>query len=316
MTITVLDGNALNPGDLDYSVLEKFGKLNVYPRTAPQDVIPRISDSEAVLLNKINITEEILSACPSLRYIGIQATGYNVVDIEACKKHGITVTNVPFYSTDGVAQLTFSFITEFASRACLHSEDVMNGGWTQSPDFCYWKAPITELNGKTLGIFGFGNIGHAVEKIARAFGMKTIICTRTPRTEIENPVDFDTLLKESDFLTLHAPLTDKTKGIINRETLSRMKKSAFLINTARGAFVDEEALVEALKNRTISGYAADVISEEPMKRTCPLLKAPHDKIILTPHIAWAAVETRQRLLNEVVKNLEAWINGSPRNVVS
>ena len=316
MTITVLDGNALNPGDLDYSVLEKFGKLNVYPRTASQDVIQRISGSEAVLLNKINITEEILSACPSLRYIGIQATGYNVVDIEACRKHGVTVTNVPSYSTDGVAQLTFSFITEFASRACFHSEDVMNGGWTQCPDFCYWKAPITELNGKTLGIFGFGNIGHAVEKIARAFGMKTIICTRTPRAEIENPVDFDTLLKESDFLTLHAPLTDKTQGIINRKTLSLMKKSAFLINTARGAFVDEEALVEALKNGTISGYAADVISEEPMKKTCPLLKAPHDKIILTPHIAWAAVETRQRLLNEVVKNLESWINGSPRNVVS
>ena len=316
MKITVLDGAALNPGDLSWSCIESLGELTVYPRTSPELVVERIGESGAVLLNKINITEEILSSCPSLKYIGIQATGYNVVDLEACRKHGVTVTNVPSYSTSGVAQLTFSFITAFASRLIPHVKSVKSGDWVKCPDFCYQVLPLCELEGKTLGIFGFGNIGSRVSKLAEAFGMKVIVCTRTPKKEIANPVDFETLLKESDFLTLHAPLTDKTAGIINRNTLSKMKRTAFLINTARGAFVNEADLCEALKDGVISGYAADVVSEEPMKKDSPLLSAPEDKIMITPHIAWAAVETRQRLLDEVYENLKAWINGKARNVVS
>lgn len=316
MKITILDGNALNPGDLSYSPLEKFGELTVYPRTSEKDVISRIGSSDAILLNKINITEEILSSCPSLKYIGVQATGYNVIDLEACRRHNVTVTNVPAYSTAGVAQLTFAFITEFATRLSLHAESVMKGEWTSAPDFCYWKAPLMELEGKTLGIFGYGNIGRAVARIAEAFGMKVIVCTRTQKPDIKNPVDFNTLLKESDILSLHAPLTEQTKGIINSSTLSQMKRTAFLINTARGAFINENDLVKALKEGTIAGYAADVISTEPMQASSPLLNAPKDKILLTPHIAWAAVETRQRLLDVVINNFKSWLDGKPVNVVS
>lgn len=314
MRITVLDGNALNPGDLSWSQVEKFGSLTVYPRTLPEDVVSRIGDSDAILLNKINITEEVLSKCPNLKYIGVQATGYNVIDLEACRKHNVTVTNVPSYSTAGVAQMVFAYITAFASRPALHNESVKNGDWVKCPDFCYWKTPLIELEGKTLGIYGYGSIGRRVAQIAKAFGMKVIVCTRTPKPDIENPVDFSTLLNESDFITLHAPLTDKTREVINRTTLPLMKKSAYLINTARGLLVNEQDLAEALDKGIIAGYAADVVSEEPMKADNPLLKAKNT--IITPHIAWAAVETRQRLLDVVVENLKCWTEGKPQNVVS
>lgn len=314
MKITILDGNALNPGDLSWEPIKSFGELTVYPRTPEDKVIERIGDSDAVLLNKINITEEILSACPNLKYIGVQATGYNVIDLEACKKHGVTVTNVPAYSTAGVAQLVFSFICEFADRVQLHSDSVMAGDWVKSPDFCYWKTPLTELEGKTLGIYGYGNIGERVARIAKAFGMKVIACTRTPKPQIENPVDFDTLISQSDFITLHAPLTDKTKFIINKDSLAKMKKTAILINTARGLLVDEKDVREALDAGTIAGYACDVVSEEPMKADNPLLGAKN--CLITPHIAWAATETRQRLLNVVIENLKAYCEGKPQNVVS
>lgn len=314
MKITVLDGNALNPGDLSWSPVEKFGTLTVYPRTSPEDVVSRIGDSDAILLNKINITEDVLSKCPNLKYIGVQATGYNVIDLEACRKHNVVVTNVPSYSTAGVAQMTFTYITQFASLSQMHSESVKNGDWVKCPDFCYWKAPLMELEGKTLGIYGYGSIGRRVAQIAKAFGMKVIVCTRTQKPDIENPVDFETLLKESDFITLHAPLTDKTREIMNSKTLSMMKKSAYLINTARGLLVNENDVAQALKDGTIAGYAADVVSEEPMKADNPLLSARNT--IITPHIAWAAVETRQRLLDVVARNLECWIGGNPQNVVS
>lgn len=314
MKITVLDGNALNPGDLSWSPVEKFGNLTVYPRTSPEDVVSRIGDSDAILLNKINITEDVLSKCPNLKYIGVQATGYNVIDLEACRKHNVVVTNVPSYSTAGVAQMTFTYITQFASLSQMHSESVKNGDWVKCPDFCYWKAPLMELEGKTLGIYGYGSIGRRVAQIAKAFGMKVIVCTRTQKPDIENPVDFETLLKESDFITLHAPLTDKTREIMNSKTLSMMKKSAYLINTARGLLVNENDVAQALKDGTIAGYAADVVSEEPMKADNPLLSARNT--IITPHIAWAAVETRQRLLDVVARNLECWIGGNPQNVVS
>ncbi len=314
MKITVLDGNALNPGDLSWSQVEELGSLTVYPRTLPEEVVSRIGDSDAILLNKINITEDVLSKCPNLKYIGVQATGYNVIDLEACRKHNVTVTNVPSYSTAGVAQMVFAYITEFASRPALHNESVKNKDWVKCPDFCYWKTPLIELEGKTLGIYGYGSIGRRVAQIANAFGMKVIVCTRTPKPDIENPVDFSTLLNEADFITLHAPLTDNTREVINRTTLPLMKKSAYLINTARGLLVNEKDLAEALNNGTIAGYAADVVSEEPMKDGNPLLTAKNS--IITPHIAWAAVETRQRLLDVVVENLKCWIEGKPQNVVS
>ncbi len=314
MKITVLDGNALNPGDLSWKILEEIGEVSVYPRTAPEDVIARIGDSDVVLLNKISITEEVLSACPKLRYIGVQATGYNVIDIEACRRHHVTVTNVPSYSTAGVAQLVFSFICEFACHVQLHTDSVMAGDWARSPDFCYWKVPLQELEGKTLGIFGYGHIGSRVAKIAEAFGMQVIACTRTPKAEIAHPVDFETLLKTSDFISLHAPLTAQTKGIISGGALAQMKKTAYLINTARGALVDEAAVRKALDSGTIAGYACDVVGEEPMLPSNPLLGAPN--CLITPHIAWAATETRSRLLGVVVDNLRAFCNGTPQNVVS
>lgn len=314
MKITVLDGNALNPGDLSWSSVERLGALTVYPRTSPEEVASRIGDSDAILLNKINITEEILSKCPNLKYIGVQATGYNVIDLKACRKHNVIVTNVPSYSTSGVAQMVFAYITEFASRTSVHNASVKNGDWVKCQDFCYWKVPLVELEGKTLGIYGYGSIGRRVAQIAKAFGMKVIVCTRTPKPDIENPVDFSTLLNDSDFITLHAPLTDKTREVINKTTLALMKKSAYLINTARGPLVNEKDLAEALDKGTIAGYAADVVSEEPMKESNPLLKAKNT--IITPHIAWAAVETRQRLIDIVAQNLKCWIQGKPQNVVS
>ncbi len=314
MKITILDGNAVNPGDLSWAELEKLGSLTVYPRTAAADVITRIGDSDAVLLNKVNITEAILAACPSLKYIGVQATGYNVIDLEACRRHGVTVTNVPSYSTAGVAQLVFSFISEWACHVQLHSDSVMAGGWVRSPDFVYWEKPLFEIEGKTLGIFGYGNIGSRVARIAEAYGMRVIVCTRTPKAGIAHPVDFDTLLKESDFISLHAPLTDKTKEIINRDSLAQMKKGAYLINTARGGLVNEADVRAALEAGSLAGYAADVVLQEPMSPDCPLLKAPN--CLLTPHIAWASVETRRRLMGVVIGNLQAWMAGTPVNVVS
>lgn len=314
MKIVILDGNALNPGDLSWKPLEQFGTVTVYPRTSPEDVAVRIGDSDAILLNKINITEEILELCPNLKYIGVQATGYNVIDLDACRRHNVTVTNVPSYSTAGVAQLVFAFISEFACHVKLHSDTVMNGEWTKAKDFCYWKTPLMETDGKTIGIFGYGSIGSRVAKIAEAYGMNVQVCTRTPKPEIKNPVDFETLLKTSDIVTLHAPLTPQTKEIINEKTLSLMKKNAILINTARGALVDEHAVRKALDERAISGYAADVVTTEPMTTDNPLLNAPN--CLITPHIAWAAVETRQRLLSVVINNLKAFIDGNPQNVVS
>ncbi|MCH5290775.1 MAG: D-2-hydroxyacid dehydrogenase [Treponema sp.] len=315
MTIAVLDGHALNPGDLSWEPLEKLGSLTVYPRTAPDAVVPRISGNDAILLNKIPITEEVLRSCPRLRYIGVQATGYNVIDTDACRRRGITVTNVPAYSTAGVAQLVFAFLGEAACRTQLHSDSVMDGDWCRSPDFCYWKRPLTELEGKTLGIFGYGSIGRRVARIATAYGMHVIVCTRTPKPDIPSPVSFETLLQRSDIITLHAPLTPQTREIINAKTLGGIKKGAWLINTARGALVHEADVCAALADGTLSFYAADVVSEEPMRPDNPLLAAPRERILLTPHIAWASVETRRRLLSVVAQNLKSWMEGVPQNVI-
>lgn len=314
MKITILDGNALNPGDLSWEPLKSFGELTVYPRTAPEQTAERIGDSDAVLINKVEITDEILEQCPKLRYIGIQATGFNVVDIEACKKRGITVTNVPSYSSSAIAELVFAFIGEFAFKIRMHSQSVADGDWTRCQDFCYWKAPLIEIEGKTMGIFGYGHIGSRVAKIAKAFGMRVIVCTRTAREEIENRVDISTLFNESDFISLHVPLTDKTRNVVNKTTLALMKKTAYLINTARGGLVNEQDLREFLDDERIAGYAADVVCEEPMKADNPLLGAKN--CIITPHIGWTATETRQRLMGIVINNVKSFVLGKPLNVVS
>ena len=312
--LTILDGHAVNPGDLPWNFLDGIVDYKVYERTSPEEVIDRIGNSDAVFLNKIQITKEIFDACPNLKYIGVLATGYNVIDLEAARAHGVTVTNIPAYSTDSVAQHVFSFILYFTNQVAQHSASVMNGDWVKCPDFCYWNGSLSELSGKTLGIFGYGNIGKRVASIAQAFGMKIICCTRTPKEGMPDAVSFEELLKRSDFLTLHAPLTDQTKNIINKESLSLMKKSAYLINTARGGFVVEKELADCLNAGGIAGYAADVLLQEPMAADNPLLKAKN--CVITPHIAWAPLETRKRLQGIAEENLKAWLSGKPINVVS
>ena len=312
--LTILDGHAVNPGDLPWNFLDGIVDYKVYERTSPEEVIERIGNSDAVFLNKIQITKEIFEACPNLKYIGVLATGYNVIDLEAARAHDVTVTNIPAYSTDSVAQHVFSFILYFTNQVAQHSASVMAGDWVKCPDFCYWNGSLSELSGKTLGIFGYGNIGKRVASIAQAFGMKVICCTRTPKEGMPEAVSFEDLLKRSDFLTLHAPLTDQTKNIINKESLSLMKQSAYLINTARGGFVVEKELADCLNTGKIAGYAADVLLQEPMAADNPLLKAKN--CVITPHIAWAPLETRKRLQGIAEENLKAWIAGSPINVVN
>ncbi len=314
MKLKILDGHADNPGDLSWGEFEKLADITVFDRTSQDQVVSRIADAEAAFINKVVITDQILSQLPNLRYIGVCATGYNVVDIEACKKRGIIVTNIPAYSTNAVAQHVFSFITNFTNHVALHNESVHKGEWITSPDFVYWKEPLVELSGKILGIFGYGSIGSKVAEIGKAFGMKVICNTRTKKPDMPEFVSCEELFARSDFLSLHAPLTDQTKNMINKETLSLMKKSAFLINTARGGFVVENELAEALKSGIIAGYAADVILNEPMNKDCPLLACPN--CVLTPHIAWAPKETRQRLLDIALENFKAWLDGNPINVVN
>lgn len=312
--LTIMDGHAVNPGDLPWTFLDGIVEYKVYERTSPEEVIERIDDSDAIFLNKIQITKKVFEACPNLKYIGVLATGYNVIDLDAARSHGVTVTNIPAYSTDSVAQHVFSFILYFTNQVAQHSASVMDGDWVKCPDFCFWNGSLTELKGKTLGIFGYGNIGKRVAEIAKAFGMNIICCTRTPKPDMPEQVSFEDLLKRSDFLTLHAPLTEQTKNIINKESLSLMKKSAYLINTARGGFVVEQDLADCLNRDGIAGYAADVLLQEPMSKDCPLLNVKN--CVITPHIAWAPRETRKRLQGIAEENLKAWLNGNPINVVS
>lgn len=314
MKLAILDAHADNPGDLSWDSFKEFADVVLYDRTSSNDVINRIGDADAIFVNKVQITEEILQKAPKLKYIGVCATGYNVIDLDACSKRNIIVTNIPAYSTNAVAQHVFALITNFSNHVALHNQSVHAGEWIQSPDFVYWKEPLFELAGKTLGIFGYGAIGLKVAEIGKAFGMKIICNTRTKKPGMPEFVSFEELLKEADILTLHAPLTDLTKNIINKESLSLMKKSAYLINTARGGFVVEKDLAEYLKAGGIAGYAADVITTEPMLPDCPLLNCPN--CVLTPHIAWAPKETRKRLLDIAYENFKAWIDGHPINVVN
>ena len=314
MKLTILDGHAVNPGDLPWDDFKQFAELTVYERTPPECVKNRIGDSDAVFLNKINITEEILSACSNLKYIGVLATGYNVIDLDAARRHKVTVTNIPAYSTDSVAQHVFAFILHFTNLVATHNDSVQKGDWIKNPDFCYWNSSLSELKGKTLGVFGFGNIGRKVTEIGKAFGMNVICTTRSEKQGMPERVDFESLCRRSDFLSLHAPLTLETTKIINKETLSLFKPTAFLINTARGGFIDEGELAKALTEKKLAGYAADVLTSEPMSKDCPLLGL--ENCIITPHIAWAPLETRRRLQQTALNNLKAWLEGKPENVVS
>lgn len=314
MKLTILDGHAVNPGDLPWDVFSQFADVTVYERTSPDKVVERIKDSDLIFLNKIQITEEILAQCPKLKYIGVLATGYNVIDLEAAKKRNIVVTNIPSYSTESVAQHTFAFILNFTNQVAYYNNSVQAGDWIKCPDFCYWNTSLLELKEKTLGIFGYGAIGKQVAHIAKAFGMNVICCSRSQKPDMPEKVSFEELMKRSDFISLHAPLTEQTNKIINKNALKLMKPTAFLINTARGGLVDETELSHFLNSKKIAGYACDVVSEEPMHEKNPLLGAKN--CIITPHVAWAPFETRKRLQQIALNNLKCWLDGHPVNVVN
>ena len=308
MKLVILDGNALNPGDLSWDSFKKYADITVFPRTSKDDVVARIGDSDAVLLNKIHITRKILSECKNVRYIGLLSTGYDFVDIGAAREAGVCVTNIPAYSTMAVAQHVFSLLLYFSNSVAQHNSSVQEKRWMKNPDFCYWETPLFELYGKTLGIFGYGNIGRQVEKIAHAFGMNVIVCPHHPSSEIHNCVSFNELLQKSDMLTLHAPMTKETEKIINAASIAKMKDGAYIINTARGGLVNETDMRACLESGKIAGYACDVLETEPMTTDCPLFQAPN--CIITPHIAWSPFETRQRLMQIAFENFEGWVMGN------
>ena len=318
MKIVILDGKALNPGDLSYDHLQQYGEVTIYQRTETEaETIQRIGDSEIVLVNKVPVTETVLNACPNIKLICVQATGYNIVDCEACAKRGIPVTNVPTYGTAAVAQFTMALILEMCHRIGLHNHSVHQGDWCRADSFCYWLTPQMELAGKTLGIIGFGRIGRAVGNLAKAFGMKVITYNRSQCEEgrqIAEYVDLETLFTQSDIISLHCPLFPETEKIINAANIAKMKDGAMLVNTARGGLVDENALVAALESGKLRYAAVDVVSSEPMKADNPLLKTR--KCIITPHIAWAPVESRQRLMDCVEENIRCYLKGKPQNVVN
>lgn len=317
MKIVVLDGYGLNPGDLSWNGFESLGDCTVYDRTPSDMVIERAREAEIVLTNKTVLSASHLEQLPLLRYIGVLATGYNVVDIEAASLRGIVVTNIPAYSTDSVAQLVFAHLLNIASQVGLHSEAVRAGAWSACPDFCFWKTPIFEIAGKTIGIVGLGNIGNAVARIAHAFGMNVIASTGKRQDEIPEyitAVDRETLWRESDVISLHCPLTPNTKHLINTKTLRMMKPTAILINTGRGPLVDEQALADALNEGRIHAVATDVLSTEPPAADNPLLTARN--CFITPHIAWATLEARTRLMRIAEENLKSFLNGTPVNRVN
>lgn len=317
MKIVILESTAVNPGDLSWEPVLQLGDVTVYDRTSPEDVVSRIGDAQIVLINKTPITASIMDACPNLRLICVEATGYNVVDCEAAKQRGILVCNVPTYGTDAVAQFTFALLLEICHQVGHHSTSVHSGDWCRSPDFCYWHTPQMELAGKTLGIIGFGKIGRAVAKIANAFNMRVLAYSRSRCIEGEmlgEYVDLDTLLKNADIISLHCPATAQTKEIINAASIEKMKDGAILINTARGGLIREADLADALKSGKLRAAAADVVSVEPIHLDNPLLSAPN--CIITPHMAWAPIEARQRIIQITAENIRAYLEGKPINVVN
>ena len=316
MKIVILDGYSANPGDLSWKPLEEIGELTVYDRTKPEEIIERAKDAEIVLTNKVLIKRPEIEQLPKLKYIGVLATGYNVVDVEAAHEHGIIVTNVPAYSTESVAQMVFAHLLTVTNRTEHYAIQNRKGKWTASPDFCYWDTPLTELAGKTFGIVGLGNIGQRVAAIANAFGMKVVAYTSKAADKLPSYISkrtMEELLAESDVLSLHCPLTPDTKHLINRQTLELMKPSAILINTGRGPLVNDQDITDALKANRLRAFCADVLTEEPPKVENPLLSC--ENAFITPHIAWASNEARTRLIDVAISNVRAFIERTPQNVV-
>ncbi|MCQ2483073.1 MAG: D-2-hydroxyacid dehydrogenase [Clostridia bacterium] len=317
MKIVVLDAGAANPGDLSWSLFERFGEVTAYSYTSPEVLIERAKDADICLTNKTCFTEEVISELPNLKYIGVLATGYNVVDTEAAHRRNIVVTNVPEYATFATAQMTVALLLEMVNHTGLHSSSVMNGDWVKSEQFCYWKQPLTELWNKTVCIIGLGKIGCRVADTLSCLGMKVIGVGHNSNKaypDFKYPIlAFDEAVSKADFISLHCPLNDSSKNLINKNTIAQMKDGVRIINTARGPIVNENDIFDALVSGKLAGYAADVIAKEPMTADCVLIKAPN--CIITPHTAWAPLETRARLLNEAYKNLEAFVNGNPINAV-
>lgn len=318
MRAVYLEADAVSRNDLDFSPITSVVDTTIFGNTTEQDKYEHIGDSEIVFANKILFDEETFQRCPGLKYIGVCATGYNVIDLEAARRHGVTVTNVPAYSTESVAQLTWGLILDNASRISLHDRSVHAGDWIKSQSFCYWLSPVVELAGKTIGIVGYGNIGKRVAEIARAFHMEVLVHTAHPENYAGNApegirfVTLSELFAGSDVITLHCPLTAGTKEMICSETIGQMKDGVMFINVSRGGLVREADLAEALRSGKVSAAAVDVVSVEPMREDNPLLKAPD--MIITPHIAWASLEARKRLIGVVASNLQAWLDGKPVNV--
>jgi len=316
MKIVILDGYTANPGDMSWKELEELGTLAVYDRTRPEETVARAADAEIILTNKVIISREVMAQLPLLKYIGVLATGYNVVDIEAAHERGIIVTNVPAYSTESVAQMVFAHLLTVTNRTEHYAIQNRKGRWTSNSDFCYWDFPHMELAGKTFGIVGLGNIGRRVAEIALAFGMQVKALTSKSANTLPTGIkkaDLEELLATSDVISLHCPLTDATRHLINYETLSRMRPSAILINTGRGPLVDDQAIASALAEGQLAAFCADVLTKEPPQADNPLLGLPN--AFITPHIAWATEEARARLLQVAISNVKAFLNAKPQNVV-
>lgn len=317
MKIVVLDGYTLNPGDLTWGDLEKLGDLIVYDRTPEEKIVERIGNAEVIFVNKLKISRETLEQT-NVKYIGVLATGYNVIDVASAKQKGILVSNIPTYGTASVAQMVFALLLEICHHVGFHDTAVKSGKWTNNPDFCFWDYPLIELAGKTMGIIGYGRIGQTTGVIAQAFGMKVLAYNQHPDKSLESDtlkfVELDELFSESDVISLHCPLLDSTKGIIAKSSIAKMKDGVIIINTSRGPLIVEEDLTEALNIGKVHAAGVDVVSVEPIEADNPLLKAKN--IFITPHIAWAPIESRERLMNIAVENLRSYINGSPQNIVN
>jgi glycerate dehydrogenase len=317
MNLVYADAYTLNPGDLDWTPLTSLGHVTLHDRTAPDQLIERLKDADMVLVNKVKMNRQTLEQLPKLRYIGVTATGYDIIDVKAARERNITVTNVKGYGSASVAQLTIALLLELTNHVGLHTDSVRAGGWAQNPDFCYWKTPLVELAGKTLGVVGYGDIGKSVASIGLALGMNILVNRR--HTDEQPPagiryVDQATLFAESDVVSLHCPVTDENRAFVNRDLLSQMKPTAFLINTSRGALINEADLAEALNQDRLAGAGLDVLTVEPPSMDNPLFSARN--CLITPHLAWATQESRQRLLDETVENIRAFFAGKSRNVVN
>ena len=315
MDIIVLDGYCLNHGDLDWTPFERLGNVVVYERTPYEKIVERMGSAPVMITNKCLIDRGVIDSLPDLKYIGVLATGYNNVDTEYCRKKGIAVTNVPSYSTESVVQAVFGLMPELYAGLARHAESVRNGDWIKAPDFCYYLGSLRELNGKTLGVVGVGNIGREVIRVARAMDMNILATAHRPRPDEEgiHYVPFEELLRESDFISLHCPLTEETRHMIDEEAIGLMKPTAFIINTARGALIDEPALIRALREGRIAGAGLDVQETEPPAEDSPLYTL--DNVVLTPHMGWRGLETRRRLVAKVGEDIKAFCEGHPINVI-